>query len=81
MNKTLWMAALLSCLLLSACKSPSPAPGQPDKPVIEAPGEAGQPGQTDEPAALGRLTMELVVDWDETDRVLACLDQDRKSVV
>ena len=61
MNKTLWMAALLSCLLLSACKSPSPAPGQPDKPVIEAPGEAGQPGQTDEPAALGRLTMELVV--------------------
>ena len=75
MNKTLWMAALLSCLLLSACKAPSPAPGQPDKPVIESPGEAGQPGQTDEPAALDRLTMELVVDWDETDRVLACLDQ------
>lgn len=73
MNKTLWAAALLSCLLLAACNAASPAPSQPDKPAVEASGET--PARKDEPAALGPLTVELVVGWEETDRVLACLDQ------
>ena len=66
----MWLLAL--CLLLAGCQEkspeeppPSPAPAMdPDEPPAEGP----------QPISLDRLTVEVVVDWEDADRILSNLE-------
>ncbi len=64
---------LAACLLLTACGSPTPPSAEPPSPPAEKPA----PDQTAEephPILLDHLTVEVVVGWEDTDRMLGCLD-------
>ena len=62
-----WIPILLAlCLLLSACGGRPPA--EPPSPGPETPPASAGPEK--ENRSLERLTVELVVDWEDTDRVL-----------
>ena len=70
-KKPFLLLALLFALLLSACgeqaqPDPPPLPSVPDAPV--------EPVLPEEPAALGPLTVEVVVDWEEAPRLLSRLE-------
>jgi len=74
MNRKPWLVLLSLCLLLTACNTAGTPPNQAS--VIKEP-VCKETSQTDRdgPVSLGRLTVELVVDWEETDRILSSLDQ------
>lgn len=84
-NKSVFiLLALLLCLLLTACGQTTQNEVPPSKeapPSTEKPVEVPPPtpSETEKPvegpAVLDRLTVEIVVDWEDSDRVLSQLDQ------
>ena len=70
------LAGLLAvCLLLAGCRkeTPEPEPTQ-EPPAAAAPAADEPPAGEDHPIALDRLTVEIVVAWEDTDRMLENLD-------
>ncbi len=66
-----------ACLLLAGCRqSDPPAPEEPPAPPSAVPiPPAGESVQAEpQPVFLDRLTIEVVEDWSETDRILSQLD-------
>ena len=61
---------LLALCLLSAACAQRPREEAPPPPAPEAPAVPEPPAPEEEGRALERLTVELVVDWKDTDRVL-----------
>ena len=61
---------LLALCLLSAACAQRPREEAPPPPAPEAPAVPEPPAPEEEGRALERLTVELVVDWEDTDRVL-----------
>ena len=79
MKKHLWLLLALS-LLLSACGKQPQEPDQPDTPdtppiQIQTPEETPPSGEKEELILLDRLTVELVVDWEDSDRILSQLEE------
>ena len=72
MKRSFFLAALAVCLALTACGRARPPAPQPDVPPASAPADRPADG---EPMSLGILTVELVVAWEEADRLLESLDQ------
>ncbi len=72
MKRSFFLAALAVCLALTACGRARPPAPQPDVPPAFAPADRPADG---EPMSLGILTVELVVVWEEADRLLESLDQ------
>ena len=81
MRKKLWLLLLL-CLLLTACNQaaqPDTLPAENPAPPAAAPippagWEIDEPSDP-EPVFLDRLTIEVVVDWSEADRILSRLEE------
>ena len=61
---------LMALCLLSAACAQRPREEAPPPPAPEAPAVPEPPAPEEEGRALERLTVELVVDWEDTDRVL-----------
>ncbi len=72
MKRSFFLAALAVCLALTACGRAKPPAPQPDVPPASAPADRPADG---EPMSLGILTVELVVAWEDADRLLESLDQ------
>lgn len=76
----LWAAVL--CLLLCACggerqaaQDPEPDSGEADQTPVENE-QAGTPShETERACSIDHLTVELVVDWDDSDRILSEVDE------
>lgn len=80
MNKRLWLAALAICLALTACGGTPQQPSTPDSPPAPVTAPTSQQDYApeepvDSSTALSSLTVELVVDWESADQLLASLDQ------
>lgn len=77
MRRAFCLAALALCLALAACQSRDPASDPPDDPAPAAPSVPAEsrPVEPDPDMRVGRLAVELVVEWEETDRLLTGLDQ------
>lgn len=77
MRRAFCLAALALCLALAACQSRDPASDPPDDPAPAAPSVPAEsrPVEPDPDMRVGRLAVELVVEWEEADRLLAGLDQ------
>lgn len=79
MRRAFCLAALALCLALAACQAGPPASDPPADPAPAAPSAPAEsrPGGPDlEPdMRVGRLAVELVVEWEEADRLLTGLDQ------
>lgn len=69
MKRIVFLAALAACLLLAACGRAGQTPPAAEEP---APPEDRR---EEEALSLGSLTVELVVSWEEADRLLDSLDQ------
>lgn len=77
MRRAFCLAALALCLALAACQSRDPASDPPDDPAPAAPSVPAEsrPVEPDPDMRVGRLAVELVVEWEEADRLLTGLDQ------
>lgn len=76
-KKHLWLMAAL-CLLLSACGRQPQKPEQPEQPdpPAQVQTQPETPPAPEEGAILlDRLTVELVVDWEDSDQVLSRLEE------
>lgn len=69
----IFLAAL--CLLPAGCQKDVPPPEEPPSPapVTEPAQTPAEPAP--EPLALNRLTVEVVVDWEDADRILSSLEE------
>lgn len=80
MKRCIWLSLLALCLLLTAC-SPFSRPAAPDPPKASAPPAAEDPAPdlskpgAPQPLLLEQFTMEVVVTWEEADRILAELEE------
>ena len=78
MGKKIWAALLLFCLLLTACHRPAapepePAPDSAPSAGVPIPPANIPIDSQPEPVFLDRLTIEIVAEWGETDRILSQL--------
>lgn len=76
MRKVILIVLAALCLLLAGCQKDDPPPAT-EEPFFPAP--VTEPAQTPakpapEPLVLNRLTVEVVVDWEDADRILSNLD-------
>ena len=66
---------LAACLLLSGCRKEAPAlEPPPDPPVAADPVPDAPLPEEPQPIVLDRLTVEVVVDWEDADRMLGSLE-------
>lgn len=77
MRKRILIALLSLCLLLAGCRKDVPPP-EPEEPPAPAP--VTEPARTPEepapePLVLNRLTVEIVVNWEDADRILSSLEE------
>lgn len=77
MRRIVCLLALGLCLSLTACQSGGPASDPPNEPAQAAPSAPAdsEPVEPDPDMRVGRLAVELVVGWEEADRLLTSLDQ------
>ncbi len=80
MGKKIWAALLLFCLLLTACHRPAapepePAPDSAPSAGVPIPPANIPIDSQPEPVFLDRLTIEIVAEWGETDRILSQLEE------
>lgn len=77
MRKAILIVLLTLCLLLAGCQR-DVSPPEPEKPSSSAPVTelAQTPAEpAPEPLVLNRLTVEVVVDWEDADRILSSLEE------
>lgn len=76
-NRGLGIFLLVCCLSLSACagQQEPPPPEEPVQLIGQTPQDTVQQPKPAEPVPLNRLAVEVVVDWEDTDRILSDLDQ------
>lgn len=76
MAKKILAVLLAACLFLSGCRNEAPVPEPPpDPPAAADPAPDVPPPEEHQSIILERLTVEVVVDWEDTDRMLGSLDQ------
>ncbi len=64
------------CLLLAGCRRAEPeTPPEPSTPPASVQPEENQPAEKPRPLFLESLSVEIMVDWEEADRMLGSLDE------
>lgn len=73
MKGKILLGLLALCLLLPGCRKEAEVPeAPPDPPAIET--AQDPPAPTPQPMLLDHLAVEIVVDWEEADRILGSLE-------
>ncbi len=76
-RRSLWIL-LAACLLLAGCRraeTPAEPPPEPSPPPAVIQPEENQPAEEPHSLFLDSLTVEVVVDWEDADRVLDHLEE------
>lgn len=73
--RIVWALAAV-CLLLAGCRQAEPeTPPEPSPPPVSVQPEENQPAEKSRPLFLESLSVEVMVDWEDTDRMLESLEE------
>ena len=73
--RIVWVLAAV-CLLLAGCRRAEPeTPPEPSPPPASVQPEENQPAEKPRPLSLESLSVEVMVDWEDADRMLGSLDE------
>ena len=73
--RIVWALAAV-CLLLAGCRRAEPeTPPEPSPPPASVQPEENQPAEKPRPLFLESLSVEVMVDWEDADRMLGSLDE------
>lgn len=74
-GRIVWVLAAV-CLLLAGCSRAEPeTPPEPSPPPVSVQPEEDQPAEKARPLFLESLSVEVMVDWEDADRMLGSLDE------
>lgn len=74
-GRIVWVLAAV-CLLLAGCRrAETEAPPEPSPPPVSVQPEENQPAEKARPLFLESLSVEVMVDWEDADRMLGSLDE------
>lgn len=74
-GRIVWVLAAV-CLLLAGCRrAETETPPEPSPPPASVQPEEDQPAEKPRPLFLESLSVEVMVDWEDTDRMLGSLDE------
>ena len=74
-GRIVWVLAAV-CLLLAGCRrAETETPPEPSPPPISVQPEEDQPAEKPRPLFLESLSVEVMVDWEDADRMLGSLDE------
>ena len=74
-GRIVWVLAAV-CLLLAGCRRAEPeTPPEPSPPPASVQPEENQPAEKPRPLFLESLSVEVMVDWEDADRMLGSLDE------
>lgn len=74
-GRIVWVLAAV-CLLLAGCSRAEPeTPPEPSPPPVSVQPEENQPAEKPRPLFLESLSVEVMVDWEDADRMLGSLDE------
>lgn len=74
-GRIVWVLAAV-CLLLAGCRrAETETPPEPSPPPVSVQPEEDQPAEKPRPLFLESLSVEVMVDWEDADRMLGSLDE------